>query len=64
MQKYLEYSKDIITDLKERYSDCNFNFKLLEENVGISVFFILANSSVLAKNDIWNKISNEIALKY
>ena len=64
MQKYLEYSKDIISDLKEKYSNCDFKFNLQEENVGISVFFVLANSSVLAKNDIWNKISKEIALKY
>jgi hypothetical protein len=64
MEKYLEYSKDIITDLKEKYAECYFKFNLLESNVNISIFFVVANSSVLAKEDTWNKISKEIALKY
>lgn len=64
MEKYLEYSSDIISQLKEKYPDCDLKFNLLKGNVNISVFFVLAKSTIISENNLWEKISQEIALKY
>lgn len=64
MEKYLGYSNDIINQLKEKHSACEFRFNLLKENVNISVFFVLAKSTIISENGLWEKISKEIALKY
>lgn len=64
MEKYLEYSMDVINQLKEKYETCDFRFYLTHTNVNISVFFVLANSSTLSEENLWENISKEIALKY
>ncbi len=64
MEKYLEYSQDVILGLAERYPECKFNFQLANSSVNISVFFVIANSEILKENDLWQKISEEIAMKY
>lgn len=64
MEKYLEYSIDVINQLKEKYKTCDFQFRLTKTNVNISVFFVLANSSTLSGENQWENISKEIALKY
>lgn len=64
MEKYLEYSTDVINQLKEKYKTCDFQFRLAQSNVNISVFFVLTNSSVLSEESLWENISKEIALKY
>ena len=64
MGKYSEYSQEILQELSNKYTNCTFDFQLVELNVSISVFFVLANSSVLEENNLWQKISEEIALKY
>lgn len=64
MEKYLEYSIDVISQLKEKYKTCDFQFCLTHTNVNISVFFVLANSSTLSEENLWEKISKEVALKY
>lgn len=64
MGKYLEYSTDITNQLKEKYKTCDFQFRLAQSNVDISVFFVLAKSSILSEKCLWENISKEIALKY
>lgn len=64
MEKYLEYSTDVINQLKEKYKNCDFQFCLTQSNVNISVFFVLTNSLNLAETNLWENISKEIALKY
>lgn len=64
MEKYLEYSIDVINQLKEKYKTCDFQFRLSQSNVNISVFFVLANSSILSEESLWGNISKEIALKF
>lgn len=64
MEKYLEHSKEVVNRLKEKYKTCDFQFRLAQSNVNISVFFILANSSILSKESLWENVSKEIALKY
>lgn len=64
MEKYLEYSTEVINQLKEKYKTFDFHFHLADVNVKISVFFVLANSSSLDESESWKKISEEIALKY
>ena len=64
MGKYSEYSQEILQELSNKYTNSTFDFHLVELNVSISVFFVLANSSVLEENNLWQKISEEIALKY
>jgi len=64
MGKYSEYSQEILQELSNKYTNCTFNFQLVELNVNISVFFVLTNSSVLEENNLWQKISEEVALKY
>jgi len=64
MEKYLEYSTDVIIQLKEKYKSCDFHFQLLHSNVNISVFFVLAKSFILSEESLWENISKEIALKY
>ena len=64
MEKYQEYSQEILQQLSNKYTNCTFNFKLVELNVNISVFFVLTNSSVLEESNLWQKISEEVALKY
>ncbi|MFV8354964.1 ABC-three component system middle component 1 [Flavobacterium sp. XS1P32] len=64
MEKYLEYSADVINQLKEKYKTCDFQFQLAHANVNISVFFVLAKSSILSEESLWENISKEIALKY
>lgn len=64
MEKYLEYSTDVITQLTEKYKTCDFQFRLAQSNVNISVFFVLTNSSILSEESLWEDISKEIALKY
>ena len=64
MEKYLEYSANVIKELKEYYKTCDFHFQLIHSNINISVFFVLAESSVFSKQDLWERISKEIALKY
>jgi ribosomal protein S17E len=64
MEKYLEYSTEVINQLKEKYKTCDFHFHLDDINVKVSVFFVLTNSSSLRESESWKKISEEIALKY
>ena len=64
MGKYSEYSQDVLRELTDKYSSCKFDFQMVSESVDISVFFVLTKSSVLEENDLWRKISEEIALKY
>ena len=64
MEKYLEYSANVIKELKEYYKTCDFHFQLIHSNINISVFFVLAESSVFSEQDLWESISKEIALKY
>lgn len=64
MEKYLEYSTDVINQLKEKYKNCDFQFRLTQSKVNISVFFVLTNSFNLSKENLWENISKEIALKY
>lgn len=64
MEKYLSYSVDLINQLKEKYNTCDFQFQLAHSNVNISVFFVLAKSTVLIEKKLWENISKEIALKY
>ena len=64
MEKYLEYSNDVINQLKEKYKTCDFEFHLASFNVNISVFFVFANSLTLSEENLWKNISKEIALKY
>lgn len=64
MEKYLEYSTDVINQLKGKYKNCDFQFRLAQSSVNISVFFVLTNSSILSEESLWENISNEIALKY
>lgn len=64
MERYLEYSIDVINQLKEKYNACDFRFCLTQTNVNISVFFVLADSFTLSEENLWEKISKEIALKY
>lgn len=64
MEKYLEYSKEVINQLKEKYRTCDFHFDSTDVNVKISVFFVLANSSTIAESESWKKISEEIAMKF
>jgi hypothetical protein len=64
MEKYSEYSQEILQELSKKYTNCIFNFQLVELNVRISVFFVLTHSSVLEENNLWQKISEEVALKY
>jgi ribosomal protein S17E len=64
MEKYLEYSTEVINQLKEKYKTCDFYFHLVDINVKISVFFVSANSSFFNESESWRKISEEIALKY
>jgi hypothetical protein len=64
MEKYLEHSKEVVNQLKEKYRTCDFQFRLVQSNVNISVFFILTNSSILSEESLWENMSKEIALKY
>jgi hypothetical protein len=64
MGKYSEYSQEILQELAGKYSNCIFNYRLVNLSVDISVFFVLTESSVLEENDLWQEISKEIALKY
>ncbi len=64
MEKYLEHSKEVVNQLKEKYKACDFYFRLKQSNVNISVFFILANSAILSEENLWENVSKEIALKY
>ncbi len=64
MEKYLEYSAEVINQLKEKYTTCDFQFQSAHSNVNISVFFVLAKSSVLSEENLWENVSKEIALKY
>lgn len=64
MGKYSEYSQDTLKELSAKHSDCKFGFQHIEISVRISVFFVLSNSTILEKNNLWQKISEEIALKF
>jgi len=64
MEKYLEYSSELIKQLKEKYEIFDFQFQLIQTNVNISVFFVLTDSDSLSKENRWENISKEIALKY
>lgn len=64
MEKYLEYSTDVINQLKQKYETFDFRFQLTQTNVNISVFFVLGNSATLSEENQWENISKEIALKY
>ncbi|WP_405296804.1 ABC-three component system middle component 1 [Algibacter sp. Ld11] len=64
MEKYLKYSSDLIDQLKEKHTTCDFEFHLASFNVNISVFFVFANSLTLSEENLWKNISKEIALKY
>ena len=41
MGKYSEYSQEILQELSNKYTNCTFDFQLVELNVCISVFFVL-----------------------
>lgn len=64
MEKYLEYSNELIAELKVKHVNCDFRFNLIEEYVNISVFFVITGSIIISQNDLWQKISKDIALKY
>ena len=64
MEKYLEYSKEVISQLQEKYTLFKFYFQLTDINVKISVFFVLAESSDIGKSESWKNIAEAIALKY
>lgn len=64
MGKYSEYSQDTLKELSAKHSDCRFSFQHVEISVIISVFFVVAKSTVIEKDNLWQKISEEIALKF
>lgn len=64
MEKYLEYSRDILEKLRDLYSNCKFDFQIIKLNLHISVFFIRTESKDLEDNDLWQEIAEEIAIQY
>src|SRR5690606_37759870 len=64
MEKYLEYSTELINQLNKMYETFDFQFRLIQTNVNISVFFVLKDSVSLSEENRWENISKEIALKY
>lgn len=64
MEKYSGFSEEFIKELNSKYPSCEFSFKLVNLGVNISVFFVLSKSFVLERDNLWQNISEEIALKF
>lgn len=64
MENYLAYKENILKELKETYKGFIFKFVIEKININISVLFVYGLSKDLEENDNWEKISEEIALKY
>lgn len=64
MEKYSEFRDEFLKELSNNYQNCKFSFKLVNISVDVSVFFVLSKSSILENNNLWQQISEEIALKY
>ncbi len=64
MKNYLTYKETILSDLSESFEEFTFKCFIKKININISVFFVYGASNNLNKNDNWQKISEEIALKY
>ena len=64
MEKYSEFRDEFLKELSNKYQNCKFSFKLVNISVDVSVFFVLSKSSILENNNLWQQISEEIALKY
>jgi len=64
MENYLAYKEHILKELTETYTDLIFKFIIEKININISVLFVYGLNKDLEKNDNWEKISEEIALKY
>jgi hypothetical protein len=64
MEIYLPYKENILNELTESYKSLIFKFIIEKININISVLFVYGLSKDLEENDNWEKISEEIALKY
>lgn len=64
MENYLPYKENILKELTESYKSLIFKFIIEKININISVLFVYGLSKDLEENDNWEKISEEIALKY
>ncbi|MCK0125840.1 hypothetical protein MWU76_15725 [Gelidibacter sp. F2691] len=64
MESYLAYKENILKELSETYKNLIFKFLIENININISVLFVYGSSQDIEKNDIWEKISQVVALKY
>jgi DNA-binding HxlR family transcriptional regulator len=64
MENYLAYKENILKELAETYKGLIFKFIIEKININISVLFVYGLSKDFEENDNWEKISEEIALKY
>ncbi|MFV5685093.1 ABC-three component system middle component 1 [Flavobacterium sp. GB2R13] len=64
MENYLAYKENILKDLSETYKSLIFKFIIEKININISVLFAYGLSKDFEENDNWEKISEEVALKY
>lgn len=64
MENYLAYKENILKELTETYKSLIFKFIIEKININISVLFVYGLSKDFEDNDNWEKISEEIALKY
>lgn len=64
MEKYSEYKDAILSELSDTYSKLQFDCVITDFNVRITTFFVLGLSKDIAECDNWQKISEDIALKY
>ncbi|MEZ7506059.1 ABC-three component system middle component 1 [Flavobacterium sp. Arc2] len=64
MENYLPYKENILKELTETYKSLIFKFIIEKININISVLFVYGLSKDFEENDNWEKISEEIALKY
>lgn len=64
MENYLEYKEAILEELSEAYKDLEFMFIIEQISITISVLFVYGLSKDIEENSNWEKISEEVALKY
>jgi hypothetical protein len=64
MESYLAYKENLLEELRETYKRLIFKFIIVKININISVLFVYGLSIDFEENDNWEKISEEVALKY
>jgi hypothetical protein len=64
MENYLEQKNKVLEDLAGAYKNLRFECLVVDFKIEISTFFVIGSSEIFEINDTWQRISEEIALKY